>query len=117
MPLKTELMTASAPGALANRLGFDAPAATVVQAGTTQATATALVSNFSILTSGTGGVIVSQSHSIAAVINISGASANIYPPLGGSINGLSANAAFAVGNNKQALVISAGLNFVVILSA
>ena len=117
MALKQELMGSSAPASLASKLGFDTPALTVAQAGSSQTTATSLVSNFSILTSGTGGVIITGIKDPVVVINISGASANVYPPVGSSINGLSANAAFAIGNNKQGLFFPAGLNWVGILSA
>jgi len=117
MALKSELMASSLPASAASKLGFDAPATAVAQAGSGQSTATALVSNFSIVTSGTGGVIITELRSPTVVINTSGASCNVYPPVGSSINGLSANTAFAVGNNKQAYFEPAGTNFVGILSA
>lgn len=115
MALKSELMASSLPASVASKLGFDPPASSVAAAGSGQSTATLLTSNFSIVASGSGGVQLAGK--IAAVINTSGGSVNVYPPNGGAINGLSANAAFAVGNNKQALFIEAGTNWVGILSA
>lgn len=117
MALKADLMASSLPVAAASKLGFDAPGLAVAAAGASQSTATVLVSNFSIVSSGAGGVLVNERFSMSAVINTSGGSLNVYPPVGGSINGLSANTAFAVGNNKQVLLFPAGLNWIAILSA
>jgi hypothetical protein len=114
MPLKSELMASGAAAALASKLGFDTPA-TVAAAGSGQSTAAVLASNFANVSSGSGGVILSER--LAAVVNTSGGSINVYPPVGGSINGLAANTALAVGNNKQALFIQAGTQWVGILSA
>lgn len=113
-------MAASAPSALASKIGFDTPAATVAAAGSSQATATSLTSNFSIVTSGgAGGVIITEKHAPTAVAVASGAGGTItvYPPVGGTINSGSANAGFAVAVGKQALFIPAGLNWIAILSA
>lgn len=117
MALKTELMASSAPGALADKLGYDTPATAVVAAGSGQSSATALTSNFSIVASGSGGVVLSEKRARTVVINNSGGSINVYPFSGAAINALSANAAFAVGNGKQAFFEPAGLNIAGILSA
>lgn len=120
MALKQELMASSLPAAAASKLGYDTPATAVAQAGSSLATATLLTSNFSIVTSGTGGVQITELKSPTVVINNSGASCNVYPPASPSscaINALSAGAAFAVANGKQAIFIPAGPNFVGLLSA
>lgn len=120
MALKAELMASSLPGAAASKIGFDAPATAVAAAGSTQGGATPLVSNFSIVTSGgAGGVIISEKHALTTVIVASGAGGTItvYPPVGGTINNLSANAGFAVAVGKQAIFFPAGLNWTAILSA
>jgi len=114
MALKSELMASSLPASAASKLGFDTPA-TVAAAGSGQSTATVLAGNYANVTSGSGGVLLAEK--LAAVVNTSGGSLNVYPPSGQSINGLSANAAFAVGNNKQALFIQAGTVWLGILSA
>lgn len=120
MALKQELMASSLPAAAAGKLGYDAPATAVAAAGSTQAGATPLTSNFSIVTSGgAGGVIITETKAPTIVIVASGAGGNItvYPPVGGSINGGTANAGFVVATSKQAIFIPAGLNWVAILSA
>lgn len=120
MALKAELMATGMPATQASKIGFDTPAGAVAAAGSTQGGATALVSNFSVVTSGgAGGVIITEKFAPCAVAVASGAGGTItvYPPVGGTINNLAANAGFAVAVNKQALFIPAGLNWIAILSA
>lgn len=118
MALKDELMHSSLPAAAASKLGFDTGALTVTAAGSTQGGATTLVSNFSLVTGGSGGgVLINEKHAMTAVINNTGGNVTVYPPVGGSINALSANAGLVVGNGKQAIFVPAGLNWVGILSA
>lgn len=120
MALKQELMASSLPGAAASKIGFDTPAAAVAAAGSTQGAATPLVSNFSIVTSGgAGGVIITEKHAptVVAVASGAGGTITVYPPVGGTINALAANAGFAVAISKQAMFIPAGLNWAAILSA
>ncbi len=114
MALKQELMAGGMPSGNAGRLGFDVPQ-TVAAAGSGQSSATVLTTNYANVTSGTGGVMLSEN--LTAVVNTSGSSINVYPPVGGSINGLSANSAFAVGNNKQARFERVGTAWLGMLSA
>lgn len=117
MALKQELMASSLPAAAASKLGYDTPVTAVAAAGSGQSSATSLTANFSIVTSGTGGVIITEARAPTVVVNTSGSSVTLYPPSGCYINGLTVNTGFTVTNNKQALVQPAGLYFGVFLSA
>lgn len=85
---------------------------TLVLAGTTQGTATAISSGFTVqpvsaASSQTGGIL--PNHNIGrsvTVSNLSSTSSTIYPPVGGQINGLSANTGVAVAANKSALFVA-----------
>ena len=118
MALKGELMASSLPAAAANKLGFDAQA-TVSAAGTTQGTATTLVSNFSNVTTAAAnsGVIIGRANEINVVINNGANPVKVYPPSGHAINGGSANAAFTVTNGKAAIFYPAGTNWCANMSA
>lgn len=89
----------------AKLLGERIGAATL--SGTTQATAAALVGTVCIVTaaaSQTGGIL--PTHNIGRtqeVVNTSSTTAVIYPPLGGQINGLTANTGVNVAANKSAI--------------
>lgn len=101
---------------------------TTVAAGSNQASATLLpIAAAFVILSGTGGVILapgtgsadalSEGDTVSAA-NYSGSSINVYPPTGGKIANGSANAAFAVGNGKEATFRCIdGLNFTANLSA
>jgi hypothetical protein len=79
----------------------------VTLTGTTQGTAAALVPTVNIVTaaaSQTGGIL--PNHNIGRtqeVVNTSGTTAVIYPPVGGQINGLSVNTGVNVPANKSAI--------------
>lgn len=120
MALKSELMAAGMPAAMASKVGFDVAASTIAAAGSTQITATPLVSNFSIVASGgAGGVIITEKHAPTAVAVTAGAggSITVYPPVGGTINGAAINTGLVVAVSKQCLFIPAGLNWIALLSA
>lgn len=76
-------------------------------AGTTQGAAIALVGTVCTVTaaaSQTGGIL--PTHNVGRtqeVVNTSGTTAVIYPPVGGAINGLSANTGVNVPANKAAI--------------
>lgn len=80
--------------------------ASVTLTGTSQATAAALSGTVNIVTaaaSQTGGIL--PIHNIGRsveVVNTSGTNATIYPPVGGQLNGLSANTGVSVPANKAA---------------
>jgi hypothetical protein len=116
MALKQELMAASAPAALANKLGLD-PISLVAAAGTTQATATPLATNCWNVSSGTGGVSVNTEEQIQFGFNSSGAAVTVFPPLGGTINGGSVNAGISLPTGKSILMIPNGTNLMANVSA
>lgn len=60
-------------------------------AGTTQAGAMPLVYQVNIITGGSGGVILVAGNPDTKIVNRSGATINVYPPLGGQIENLGAN--------------------------
>lgn len=76
----------------------------VKAAGTNQASATQLTSQWNQVTSGSGGVLLSayQAGLQQFVANTSGGSINVYPPPGAQINALATNAAFSLANNSTA---------------
>jgi hypothetical protein len=117
MALKQELMASSLPAQAANKLGYDTAALTVAAAGSGQTSATLLTSNFSLVASGSGGVLIGAKDGVTVVINASGGNINVYPPSGCSINNLSANGAFTLTSAKQAIFVTAGLNIAAIMSA
>lgn len=79
----------------------------VTLTGTTQGTAATLIQTVSIVTaaaSQTGGILPNHNPGrTQEVVNTSGTTAVIYPPVGGAINGLSANTGVNVPANKSAI--------------
>ena len=77
----------------------------VTAAGTTQATATELESEWNVITGGianTGVVLDGFNIGVSTtVFNASGSAKNIYPPSGMKIDALATNAAYSLGNGKQ----------------
>lgn len=118
MALKSELMAASMPPALASKVGYD-PMATVAAAGSSQATATSLTANCSNVTSGSGGVILgpSEVRDPVLIVNNSGGTVSVYPPVGGTINGGTLNAAFSLTNGKALSINAVGTNYIANMSA
>jgi hypothetical protein len=78
----------------------------VAAAGTTQATATALVTDINYITSGTGGVILPAINGATFfIVNNSGAAINVYPPVGDTINFLAVNTALSMANQSSLLCV------------
>lgn len=77
----------------------------VTAAGTTQATATALDSEWNVVTStpsGSGVVLDGFNIGVSTtVFNEGGATLNVYPPSGMKIDALATNAAYSLANGKQ----------------
>jgi TRAP-type mannitol/chloroaromatic compound transport system permease large subunit len=77
----------------------------VTAAGTTQATATALESEWNVIAAGivnTGVVLDGFNIGVSTtVFNASGTAKNIYPPPGMAIDALGTNAAYSLANLKQ----------------
>lgn len=116
MALKSELMAGSLPSQAARMIGFD-PVATIAAAGSGQSTATQLTGNFANVSSGTGGVIIPNNNEQTLIVNTSGGSINVYPPVGGAFNFGTANAAISVNNNKSIWIEPIGSAFVAQVSA
>lgn len=98
-----ELMGSGMPAAQASKLGSD-PVTTFAAAGTTQATATLLTSNFANVTTvaaNSGVRLRSASGSGLTVVVNNGANVlSIYPATGEKINGAATNAAITVAPGK-----------------
>lgn len=73
-------------------------------AGSNQASATQLTSQWNQVTSGSGGVLLSsyQAGLQQFVANTSGGGISVFPPPGAQINALGVNAAFSLSNNSSA---------------
>lgn len=86
------------------------PVAIVAAAGTTQATATPLTCARTVVTSGSGGVVLRPAATEVVVINRIALALNIYPPSGAKIDGGTVNAAVSVLVNatKRLLMDSTG---------
>jgi len=96
------LIAAGIPPLAADLLG-DTPGS-VTLTGTTQATAASLkysLNNVTAAASQTGGILQNKNVGhVFKVVNTSGTNATVYPPVGGAINGLSANTGVTVSANK-----------------
>jgi len=79
-------------------------------AGTTQATATPIGNDIAIFTTvaaSSGAILPNQGSAYITVFNNNATNAlSIYPPVGGVINQLAANAAFSVGANKSSVFVT-----------
>jgi hypothetical protein len=83
-------------------------ASIIAAAGTTQATATALIVDIALVNSGSGGGIVLQNKigQKQEIFNRSGAAINIYPPTGASIESAGTNVAVSLANGGHATFIA-----------
>jgi len=118
MPLKSELMSSGLTALQANLLAQDPASAALTATGTTQGTALALTSNFSVfgtVGSNTGAILGAPG--MYLIVNGGANPLLLYPPVGGNINGGTVNASFSVTNAKSAIAISNGLTWFVNLSA
>ena len=114
MPSKAVLMGSSAPASLASKLGED-PLTAFTAAGTTQATATTLTSNFANVTTPApnNGVIMNDPYGRTFIYNSGPNTLLIYPPVGGTMVGLSINAAVNIASGSGADIEGDGLNYLV----
>ena len=106
MPTSSELIGLGVPAKQAGTLGNLASAKTGV--GTAQAGATPITTNFTVLTAA-GGTTAFLLPTVPAgtgpyiMINQSGTTAAIFPPVGGSIQGAATDAKFDVATAKTAM--------------
>ncbi len=115
MSLKRELIAAGVANSTADAIGGSLVSGITAHAGGGQASATALTGAVNVLgTVATAGdsVLLPQVPTDARdeiwVLNQGAASANVFPPSGGAINALSANAAYAVAAGAAAVFKSLG---------
>lgn len=111
MALAIDLMGVGMPSEQATLLGQSVLTA-VTAAGTTAGTATALTNSQTAITSAAGanGVILPATATLTRLFFIrnlaaSTAALNVYPPTGGSINALAANAPLVIGIGQSALLM------------
>ncbi len=111
MSLTSELIGVGMPSNLALQLGLDAPALTVSAAGTTQATATQLISDASLVTvvGASSGVIVPNRPGIFCVTNNTATTLAVYPPVGGTFAGSALNAGRNLTQGQTMMGQTAGL--------
>ena len=107
MPISDNLMGMGLPGSLAATLGNDPK--TVAGAGTTQATATAVYTHNTEITTGSGatGVRIPTNRSIGSLwyfFNSTATSAIVYAPTGDNLNGAASTTGLTVALNKGALL-------------
>lgn len=118
MPLKSELMARGMPAGQANLLAQDPASAPLTATGSTQATALALVSDFSVfgtVAASTGAILTGRGTTI--VVNNGASPLTLYPPVGGNINGGTVNVGISVPIGKSAIAVSNGLTYGVVVSA
>jgi hypothetical protein len=108
------------PGVLAQSLG-GLTANTLTAAGSTQATALALPADINFVTTaaaGTGVILPASSSGDSFVVRNGGANAClIYPPVGGTINALAANAGYSVAAGSTGLVWFVNATTLIAMSA
>jgi hypothetical protein len=112
MPSKAELMASGQPFQIASKIGYE-PLTTFTAAGTSQTTATTLTANFAnVTTSSIGtGVILAAPFERAFVWNSGPNTLTIYPPVGGTILGLSQNVGMTLANANGVSIEGDGVNF------
>ncbi len=119
MALKTELMAGGMPHRLANQLGFDA-VQTVSAAGTTQATATQLTGNFTIVgttAASTGVQILDASRGFQALYNAGASTLQVYGNGTNTINGIAGSTGVSVPTTKSIFLVPAGTGLIGIVGA
>jgi hypothetical protein len=120
MALKSELMAAGMPAGEARQLGQDA-VQTVVGAGTTQATGTALSGNFTIVSTApasSGVVLRSTGNQGPQLIYNAGANTlKLYGNGSETINGIAGATGVSLPTLKAAIIIGAGTGSIAIISA
>lgn len=106
MPSAKTLIGIGAPALWANQVGFTVSSKTA--AGTTQAAATLITTNLTLVTTAGGADSVRLPPTAIGdgpyiVAAISSTTAQVFPPTGGTIQGGSTDAAFNVAQNKTAM--------------
>lgn len=118
MTLVSELMARGIPAGAAELLGQDTADTAKTAAGTTQATAYAIVSKFTVfgtVAASSGAILPARGE--AFVVNGGANTLTLYPPVGGNINGGSTNSGISIPAGKSAFCLSNGLIWGVNVSA
>lgn len=112
MPSSAALMAGGIPWENGQKLGVE-PLASATAAGTTQGTATALVSTFTNVTTSAinAGVILGDGQRRWFVYNTGPNTLTVYPPVGGTIVGLAVNAGVNLATASGVDLEGDGLNF------
>lgn len=120
MALKTELMAAGLPAGAAGQIGQDA-VGTIAGAGTTQGTATAVASTFTIIStapSSSGVVLRTSAGSPDQLIYNGGANTlKIYGSGSQTINGIAGATGISLPTLKAARLTAAGTGWIAVVSA
>lgn len=108
MPQGRKLVTAGIPGPAANAITGDV-ANSLTATGSTQATALQLqadINRFTTVAASTGAILPSMNPGDSCVVFNGGANALlVYPPVGGTINALAANAGYSVSTTNRTAVV------------
>ena len=119
MALKTELMAAGLPAGAAGQIGQDA-VSTIAAAGTNQATATAITSTFTIISTApaSSGVVAKSTSDGPQLIYNGGANTlKVYGNGTETINGIAGSTGVSVPTLKSVLLIGAGTGSIAVISA
>ena len=109
MATATELMAAGMPAGLANMEGQD-PVSTINAAGTTQATATSVVSSFTIVatTVSSSGVVLMSANAqpVTAIYNKGANTLKVYANGSETINGIAGSTGVSVATAKGIILVA-----------
>lgn len=102
MPLALDIMKGGVSGGMAKAINGQVQPA-VTAAGTTQGTATVLNASISVVTLGTGGVVLPSCEVADEVdlCNLTATAITVYPDSGSRVNGLPTNAGFQLASNTS----------------
>jgi len=107
---RATLQSLTVTGALTASGGVRVPVAAVAATGSTQSNAAALSEGLNVVSAadGTKGVVLPTAVAGMVVIvkNTAGAALKIYPATGGTVNALSANAAYSITNLTSTLLVA-----------
>ncbi len=120
MALATELMAAGEPAGLASQIG-QGPVSTIAGAGTNQATATAIVSSFTLISTAaasTGVILRSSAGAPPQLIYNGGANTlKVYGNGTNTINGIAGSTGVSVATLKALILVASGTGWIAVGTA
>jgi hypothetical protein len=120
MTMATELMAAGEPAGVASQIG-QGPVSTIAGAGTTQGTATAVVSSFTIIStapSSSGVILKAAGAAPPQLIYNGGANTlKIYGNGSNTINGIAGSTGVSLPTLKAAILVASGTGWIAVISA